>query len=155
MEKNHSFTAIILPVVLFFLSVLLPACSCMASPAEETNTTITMSIEKYNEQLETLKKQEKVLLRLKKKMDMLEMPLTEQAVLLEKCEKELEEAKSSLEKQEVSLTRLSNSIETLKQDLKVLQKQIEALKRQSRRRGKQRNFYGTALGILGSMIIIF
>lgn len=151
----HLFT---ITIVVSFLSCcalfLLPPSSTVEASESVKQETIVVSRQQYIASMKTLRKQETVLLKLKRKMELLDMPLTEQLALLEKCENELSEAKQILESQENSLTSAYNLIAQLRQDSEKLRLQVNRLIHQNNHRQHQRDTYATIAAALG-LIILF
>lgn len=121
--------------------VLLSSFSCLAAgaytPLAEQKTTITMSLNQWNELKQELTEQNLELEQLRQKLKMLKSISSEQMQLLENLQSELNATRQSLMNANVSLTECRNelekskaSLETLKQEIKQMEHKQVVLRRQ-------------------------
>lgn len=144
MKKNKSGIASILLLVLPLLLCLSFSLNCFA---EELPETITMSREQFNELQTIINRQENLLIGLSNTLELQQMNSNELKKLIEEQRLSYQKIRSELMLAQESL---SNSKKTIAEQNKSLQTLSEQIKKQndvSRRRERQKVFWGGVVGL--------
>ena len=137
--------------------VLLSSFSCLAAgaytPLAEQKTTITMSLNQWNELKQELTEQNLELEQLRRKLKMLKSTSSEQMKLLENLQNELNATRKNLTNASVSLTECQNALKESRESLQTLKVQIQAMEHKQVVLRRQRDVYATLFALsLGRVI---
>lgn len=145
MKKNKSGIASILLLVLPLLLCLSFSLNCFA---EELPETITMSREQFNELQTIINRQENLLIGLSNTLELQQTNSDELMKLIEEQHLSYQKIKTELILAQKSLTASKETIAEQNRSLQTLSEQIKKQKEISKRRERQKAFWGVVGGVL-------
>ena len=144
MKKNKSGIASILLLVLPLLLCLSFSLNCFA---EEVPETITMSREQFNELQTIINRQENLLIGLSNTLELQQMNSNELKKLIEEQRLSYQKIRNELTSVQESLSNSKKTIAEQNKSLQTLSEQIKKQKEISKRRERQKAFWGVVGGV--------
>lgn len=136
---------------------LLLSFSCLAAgysiPPTEPQTSIVMSMSRWNELKQELTEQNVELEQLRQKLKMLKSTSSEQMKLLENLQNELNETQKNLTTASISLTECQNALKESRESLQTLKVQIKQMEHKQTVIRRQRDVWAAIAALSVGAVI--